>query len=66
MTLYTVRVIGADGSVDQGFTVCNTSSCLYVNRVTHMATSYSIFVTSINQDGTFGSQNSITLGELPH
>ena len=64
MTTYTVRVVGADGSVGQGCTVCTTSPCLYVHQVTHMATNYSIFVTSINQDGTLGSQNSTTFSEL--
>ena len=64
MTIYTVRVVGADGSVGQGCTVCTTSPCLYVHQVTDVTKNYSIFVTSVNQDGTLGSQNSTTIGEL--
>ncbi|KAL5516976.1 hypothetical protein EMCRGX_G002436 [Ephydatia muelleri] len=58
VTTYTVRVVGADSSVGQGYTVCTTSPCFYIHQVTHMANNYSIYVTSINQDGP---QNSITL-----
>ena len=64
MTIYTVRVVGADGSVGQGCTVCTTSSCLYVHQVTHVSNNYSISVTSINQDGALGSQNIITFSEF--
>ena len=64
MTIYTLRVVGADGSVGQGCTVCTTSPCLYVHQVTHVARNYSIYVTAINQDGTLGSQNSTTFSEL--
>ncbi|KAL5517975.1 hypothetical protein EMCRGX_G003632 [Ephydatia muelleri] len=60
VTTYTVRVVGADGSVGQGCTVCTTSPCLYVYQVTHVAVYYNISVTSINPDGTLGSQNSTT------
>ena len=63
MTTYTVRVVGADGSVVQGCTVCTTSPCLYVHQVTNVAVYYNISVTSINPDGTLGSQNSATIGE---
>ena len=63
MTTYTVRVVGADGSVGQGCTVCTTSPCLYVHQVTHVAVYYNIYVTSIHPDGTLGPQNSTTLGE---
>ena len=66
MTTYTVRVVGADGSVGQGCTVCTTSPCLYVHQVTHVAVYYNISVTSIYQDGTSGPQNSTTLGEWKH
>jgi len=62
--MYTLRVVGADGSVGQGCTVCTTSPCLYVHQVTHVASNYSIFVTAINQDGTLGSQNSTIFSEL--
>ncbi|KAL5516993.1 hypothetical protein EMCRGX_G002457 [Ephydatia muelleri] len=58
VTTYTVRVVGADSSVGQGYTVCTTSPCFYIHQVTHMANNYSIYVTSINQDGP---QNSTTL-----
>ena len=64
MTLYTVRIIGADGSVGQGCTVCTASPCLYVHQVTQVAVSYNISVTSIEQSGMFGSQNGTTLGEF--
>ena len=63
MTIYTVRIVGADGSVDQGCTVCTTSPCLYVHQVTHVPVIYNVSVTSINQDGTLGSQNSTILGK---
>ena len=66
MTIYTVRVVGADGSVGQGCTVCTIYPCLYVHQVTHVTDNYSIFVTSMNQDGTLGSQNSTTFGKLKH
>eukprot|EP00731_Ephydatia_muelleri_P003815 Em0001g3815a len=64
VTIYTVRVVGADGSVGQGCTVCTTSPCLYVHQVTDVTKNYSIFVTSVNQDGTLGSQNSTTIGPI--
>ena len=64
MTIYTVRVVGAGGSVGQGCTVCTTSSCLYVHQVTHVAVYYNISVTSINPDGTLGTQNSTTFSEF--
>ena len=64
MTIYTVRVVGADSSVGQGYTLCTISPCLYVHQVTHATKNYSIFVTSINQDGILGSQNIITFSEL--
>ena len=66
VTTYTVRVVGADGSVGQGCTVCTTSPCLYVHQVTHKAVYYNISVTSIYQDANFGLQNSTTLGEWKH
>ncbi|KAL5515830.1 hypothetical protein EMCRGX_G001054 [Ephydatia muelleri] len=59
VTIYTVSVLGADGSVGQGCTVCTTSPCLYVYQITHVAVYYNISVASINPDGTLGSQNSI-------
>ena len=64
VTLYTVRVVGADSSVGQGCTVCTTSPCLYVHQVTHVAANYNISVTPINEDGALGSQNSATFREL--
>ena len=64
VTIYTVRVVGADGSVGQGCTVCTTSPCLYVHHVTHVAVYYNISVTSINPDGTLGPQNSTTFSEF--
>ena len=63
-TVYTVRVVGADGSVGQGCTVCTTSPCLYVHQVTHVAANYKISVTSMNPEGTLGSQNSTTFSEF--
>ena len=66
MTTYTVRVVGADGSVGQGCTVCTTSPCLYVHQVTHVAVYYNISVTSKNPVGTVGSLkfNSTTFSEF--
>ena len=64
MTIYTVKVLGADGSVGQGCTVCTTSPCLYVYQITHVAVYYNISVAYINPDGTLGSQNSIKFSEL--
>ena len=64
MTLFRVRVVGADNSVGQGFTVCTTSPCLYVHHITHVAVNYNISVTPINEDGALGSQNSAPFREL--
>ena len=66
MTVYTVRVVGVDGSVGPDCTVCTTSQCLYVHQVTHVAVYCNISVTSINPDETLGSQNSVTFSELKH
>ena len=66
MTVCTVRVVGADGSVGPDCTDSTTSPCLYVHQVTHVAVYYNISVTSINPDGTLGSQNSVTFSELKH
>ena len=66
MTLYQVRVVGSDSSDDLNSTVCTTSPCIYVHQVTHLANNYSIYVSSINQDATLGSENSTTFGELNH
>ena len=60
MTLYAVRVVGADSSVDQVCTVCTTSPCFYVHH-TYVTDNYSIFVTSIKGDGTLGSYNGTTI-----
>lgn len=61
LTAYIVRVVGSDTSVGQGCTVCTSSPCLYVHQVTHVTNNYSIFVTSINGDGTLGPQNSTAI-----
>ena len=61
MTLYAVRVVGADSSVDQVCTVCTISQCFYTHQVTHVTDNYSIFVTSIKGDGTLGSHNGTTI-----
>ena len=67
VTTYTVRVVGADGSVGQGCTVCTTSLCLYVHQVTHVALYYNISVTSINPDELWARkivQYSVSLNNL--
>ena len=68
MTTYTVRVVGTDRAVGEACTVCTATPCLYVHQITqitHMTYNYSILLTAINPDGTFGLQNSTTIyGEL--
>ena len=67
MSVYTVRVVGDGGtSVGHGSTKCTTSLCLFVQQVNVPATSYTIFVASINGDGEEGPENYITLGTLFH
>ena len=62
MIVYTVRVIGDGGtSVGQGFTKCTTSPCLYLQQVYISASSYTIFVASINGDEEEGPENNITI-----
>ena len=61
MTISTVRVVGSDNSVSQGCTVCTSSPCLYVHHITQEANNYSIFVTSMNRNGTSGSQFSTAI-----
>ena len=52
--MYTVRVVSDGASVGQGSTTCTTSPCLYVQQLSVFATSYTIFVASINGDGAVG------------
>ena len=60
--MYTVRVVGDGGtSVGHGSTKCTTSPCLFVQQVNVSATSYTIFVASINGDGEEGPENNITV-----
>ena len=54
--MYTVRVVGDGTSVGKGTTNCTTSTCLYVQEVSTFATSYVIFVSSINGDGDMGTE----------
>ena len=61
MTMYTVRVVGNGASVGPTTTTCTTSPCLYVQQVYVTATSYTIFVASINGDGVVGPENSTTI-----
>ena len=46
MSVYTVRVVGT--SVGHGSTKCTTAPSLFVQQVNVPATSYTIFVASIN------------------
>ena len=59
--MYTVRVVGDGTSVGEGTTNCTTSTCLYVQEVTTFATSYVIFIASINGDGDVGRETSIII-----
>ena len=61
MTMYTVRVVGNGASAGPTTTTCTTSPCLYVQQVYVPATSYTIFVASINGDGAVGPENSTTI-----
>ena len=62
MSVYTVRVVGDGGtSVRHGSTKCTTSPCLFVQQVNVPATSYTIFVASINGDGEEGPENNTTV-----
>eukprot|EP00731_Ephydatia_muelleri_P011186 Em0006g80a len=62
VSVYTVRVVGDGGtSVGHGSTKCTTSPCLFVQQVNVPATSYTIFVASINGDGEEGPENNITV-----
>ena len=56
--MYTVRVVGDGTSVGKGTTNCTTSTCLYVQEVSIFATSYVIFIASINGDGDVGTETS--------
>ena len=57
-----MRVVGDGGtSVGHGSTKCTTSPCLFVQQVNVPATSYTIFVASINGDGEEGPENNITV-----
>lgn len=64
MTVYIVRVVGADKFASQGSTICTNSPCLFVHPVTHQSNTYNIFVTSMYPDATLGSQNNTILSEL--
>ena len=59
--MYTVRVVGDGTSVGEGTTNCTTSTCLYVQEVTTFATSYVIFIASINGDGDVGRETCTTI-----
>ena len=59
--MYTVRVVGDGTSVGKGTTNCTTSTCLYVQEVSTFATSYVIFIASINGDGDMGTETSTTI-----
>ena len=59
--MYTVRVAGDGTSVGEGTTNCTTSTCLYVLEIPTFATSYAIFVASINGDGDVGPDNNSTI-----
>ena len=59
--MYTVRVVGDGTSVGEGTTDCTTSTCLYVQEIPTFATSYVIFVASINGDGDVGPANNSTI-----
>ena len=62
--MYTVRVVGDSGtSVGHGSTKCTTSPCLFVQKVNVPATSYTIYVASINGDGEEGPANNITVSD---
>ena len=62
MTMYTVRVVGNGAPVNL---TCTTSPCLYVQQVYVPATSYTIFVASINGDGAVGPESNATIyGQL--
>eukprot|EP00731_Ephydatia_muelleri_P011154 Em0006g48a len=62
VSVYTVRVVGDGGtSVGHGSTKCTTSPCLFVQQVNVPATSYTIFVASINGDGEEGPENNSTV-----
>ncbi|KAL5500401.1 hypothetical protein EMCRGX_G011958 [Ephydatia muelleri] len=62
VSVYTVRVVGTGGtSVGQGSTKCTTSPCLYTQQVSVFATSYTIFVASINGAGDEGPYSTITI-----
>ena len=52
--MYTVKVVGDDTSIGEGTTNCTTSTCLYVQEISTFATSYVIFIASINGDGDLG------------
>ena len=67
MSVYTVRVVGTGGtSVGQGSTKCTTSPCLYAQQVSVFATSYTIFVASINGAGDEGPYSAITINSKWH
>ena len=59
--MYTVKVVGDGTSVGEGTTNCTPSTCLYVQEVSTFATSYVIFVASINGDGYVGTESNLTV-----
>ena len=59
--MYTVRVVGDGTSVGKGTTNCTTSTCHYVLEISTIATSYVIFVASINGDGWVGTESNLTV-----
>ena len=61
MTSYIVTVLGDGTAVGQGFTTCGTSICSYIQQGSLLASNYTLIVTSINGDGSTGSQNSSTI-----
>ena len=59
--MYAVRVFGDGTFIGEGTTNCTTSTCLYVQEISTFATSYVIFVASINGDGVVGPESITTI-----
>ena len=61
--MYSVRVVGDGSFVGQGSANCTNSPCLHViyPEISAFATTYTIFVASINGDGDVGPENSSTI-----
>ena len=59
--MYTVRFVGDGTFIGNGTTNCTTSTCLYVQEISTFATSYVIFVASINGDGDVGTESNLTV-----